>query len=167
MVYAFGVDLPVIELNIIVTVLFAIGIGFMIWQIIKMNSHISVLENTTLEIRKYEEEEMRQVDRFEVDIKNLESDEAELFLAKTLPSLTKIQNFVAAELMKGKQTDKIIVALSQKGIQKDLAMRVVNGMVYYMNFYHKLPQGSHAEHEKTVQGLKVTPPSGVKMPEPQ
>lgn len=164
MVFAFGMNLPVIEIMFVVALLFIIGLAFMIWQMIQQNKHMKILEQTTFEIKKYEEEEAAEVHRFEMDIKSLESDEAELFVAKVIPTVTKLENYVVAELMKGKDPLVVIDALTVKGIKKDLASKVVNAMAFYLDYYNKLPTKQHDTHIKTVKSLKVTPPKGMSMP---
>lgn len=164
MVYAFGMNLPVIEMMLVVVLLFLVGLAFMIWQMIQQSKHIKVLEQTTFEIKKYEEEEATEVHRFEMDVKSLESDEAEMFIAKVIPTVTKLENYVVAELMKGKNPQVVIDALALKGIKKDLAARVVSTTAYYLDYYNKLPKKQHDTHVKTVQGLKVAPPKGIAMP---
>ena len=164
MVYVFGMNLPVIEIMFVVVLLFLVGIGFMIWQMIQQSRHIKILEQTTFEIKKYEEEEAAEVHRFEMDVKSLEADEAELFVAKVLPTVTKLENYVVAELLKGKNPQVIIDALALKGIKKDLAAKIVSSTAYYLDYYHKLPKKQHEDHVKTVQGLKVAPPKGMAMP---
>lgn len=56
MVYVFGMNLPVMEVQLILLVLFVIAMVFVIWQMLELRKHVAILEKTTFEIRTYEEE---------------------------------------------------------------------------------------------------------------
>ncbi|MBR9702423.1 hypothetical protein GOV10_00160 [Candidatus Woesearchaeota archaeon] len=164
MAYILGIPVPILNSLAVMMIILLVLVIVMIWQMIQQSKHMKILEQTTFEIKKYEEEEAAEVHRFEMDIKSLESDEAELFVAKVIPTVTKLENYVVAELMKGKDPLVVIDALSVKGIKKDLASKVVNAMSFYLDYYNKLPMKQHDTHIKTVKSLKVTPPKGMSMP---
>ncbi|MBR9692397.1 hypothetical protein GOV07_00520 [Candidatus Woesearchaeota archaeon] len=153
MTYAFGIDIPVIETMLIITILFIIGVAFMIWQMFNVRKHIGILESTTLEIRRYEEEEGKELQRFEQDIANFESDEAEFFLAKMLPSLTQTQNFAANRLLSKRRPEQVVAELMKKGIQQELATQVVNSIAYYLQYYDKTPKQQNAKQTKVGEKL--------------
>lgn len=150
-----GIDLPVIEFLTIITVFLFIGLVILFFQMRHINRHMKTLEDTTLEIRKYESEETDTVRRFEVDMEKLESEEAELFVTKVVPTVSKLENFVAVELLKGRDPETIRAAIVKKGISDELATKVVNSMTYYLEFFNKLPDRKWDQHVETVQGMKI------------
>lgn len=150
-----GLDLPIIEFLSVITLLLLAALVFIMLQMRSMNSHMKVLEDTTLEIKKSEEEETDTVRRFETDMQKLETEEAELFVTKVVPTVSKLENFVAVELLKGRDPEDIKASIVKKGISAELATRVVNSMTYYMDFFHKLPDKKWDTHVDTVASLKV------------
>jgi len=166
MVYVFGINLPVVEVLFIAIILFIVGLGFMIWQIIQVKRHMSVLERTTREIRQYEVQEESQVARLEIDVKNFETDEASMFVARVVPTVSKLENFAMAQLFKGMVPGKVVDTLVMKKVEKDLAIRVVNQVGYYLNYYHKLPKAKHDAQHTIVSNIQMPTGKNVpKMPE--
>jgi len=55
MVYVFGMNLPVMEIQLVLLLLFIVAMIFVIWQMLELRKHVSILERTTFEIKKYEE----------------------------------------------------------------------------------------------------------------
>lgn len=155
MTYVFGIDLPVIETMLIITLFFIIGVAFMIWQMLSMKKHIGVLESMTLDIRRYEEDEGKELQRFEQDISNFESSEAEFFLAKMLPSLTKLQNYAANRLLNGATTGEVLQELTKKKVKQDVAFRIVNNVGFYLQYFGKMPQKQNEQHIKAAAELKA------------
>ena len=153
--FVFGVDLPIPEILFIVLVLLTIALVFIFMQMRHINRHMKILEDTTLEIKRAEEEETETVRRFETDMQKLESEEAELFVTKVVPTVSKLENYVAVELLKGKSADDIQAAIVKKGINSDLATKVVNSMTYYLDYFQKLPDKKWDAHINTVQSMKV------------
>jgi hypothetical protein len=150
-----GLDLPIIEFLSIITLLLLAALVFILMQMRTMNRHMKVLEDTTMEIKRSEDEETDTVRRFETDMQKLESEEAELFVTKVVPTVSKLENFVAVELLKGRDPAEIQAAIVKKGISAELATRVVNSMTYYMDFFHKLPDKKWDAHVDTVAAMKV------------
>jgi hypothetical protein len=83
-------------------VLVVVALVFIIMQMRHVNRHMKILEDTTSQIRKFEEEELEQVKDFDVDLKKLEADEAELFITKVVPTVAKLENYATVELLNGK-----------------------------------------------------------------
>lgn len=156
--FVFGIDIPLPEILFILVMMMIAGLAFIIYQIWHTNKHMRILEDTTLEIRKYEEQEMDQVRRFETDMKRFEAEEAELFVTKVVPIVSKLENYVASELLKGKQPEEIKGAIVKKGMNSDLATKVVNSMTYYMDFFNKMPKRRMENHEKAAQDMKARLP---------
>ena len=156
--FVFGINIPLPEILFILVLLLIAALVFIIVQIWNTNKHMKILEETTLQIKQYEEQEIEQVRRFELDMKKLESEEAELFVTKVVPTVSKLENYVAVELLKGRQPEEIKGAITKKGINANLATKVVNGMTYYMDFFHKLPNKRVDKHVAAVKQMKVAAP---------
>lgn len=156
--FVFGIDMPLGEILFVLVFLLIAALVFIIIQVLHMNKHMKILEDTTLQIRQYEEQEIDQVRRFETDMKNLEAEEAELFVTKVVPTVSKLENYVAAELLKGKDPEEIRGAIVKKGINAELATKVVNAMTYYMDFFQKLPDKKVDSHVQAASDIKVQMP---------
>jgi hypothetical protein len=153
--FVFGLDLPIPEILFVVLVLLTAALIFILIQMRHISYHVKVLEDTTLQIRKDEEEQTESVRRFETDMQKLETDEAELFVTKIVPTVSKLENYVAVELMKGKDPEEIRANIVKKGINSELATKVVNSMTFYMDFFQKLPDKNVDKHIATVEQMKV------------
>lgn len=153
--FVFGIDIPLPEILFIVVILMAAGLVFLLVQMRHVNRHMTILEKTTLEIRKFEEQEMEQVREFQTDIKKLEADEAELFVTRIVPTVAKLENYVAAELLNNKDPEVIKQALVRRGINSELATKVVNSMTFYMDYFQKLPDRHVSTQLKTAEQIKV------------
>ena len=156
--YVFGINLPLPEILLVLILFLVAALIFILFQFNHINKHIQVLESTTLEIRKFEEQEMQQVQRFEIDMRKLEAEEAELFVTKVVPTVSKLENYVAVQLLKGKDPETIRGAITKKGISPELATRVVNSMSYYLAFFKKMPNKHMNTHFNTVNKMRVPPP---------
>jgi hypothetical protein len=153
--FVFGLDLPIPEILFIIVVLLTAALIFILVQMRHISYHMKILEDTTLEIRNAEEAETQTVRRFETDMQKLESDEAELFVTKIVPTVSKLENYVAVELMKGKDPEEIKANIVKKGISAELATKVVNSMTYYLDFFQKLPDKNVDKHISTVESMKI------------
>ncbi len=156
--FVFGIDMPIPEMLFVLVLVLIIALVFIFIQMRNITYHIRILENTTLEIRKYEEQETDEVRRFETDMEKLESEEAELFVTKIVPTVSKLENYVAVELLKSKAPEDIKDAIVKKGISPELATKVVNSMTYYMDFFHALPDKNVDRHIAVVDQMKVVAP---------
>lgn len=156
--YVFGINIPLPEFTALIVILLFAALIFVLFQIRHINRHMRILEQTTLEIRKYEEQEMEQVRRFETDMQKLEAEEAELFITKIVPTVTKMENYVASELLKSKDPEQIKQAIVKKGINAELATKVVNSMTYYLDFFNKLPNRHVENHVKKAEQMNVKDP---------
>ncbi len=156
--FVFGIDMPLPEMLFILVVLVLAAMVFIIIQIWHTNKHMRILENTTLQIRQYEEEEVEQVRRFETDMKKLEAEEAELFVTKVVPTVSKLENYVAVELLRGKDPEEIRGAIVKRGINPELATKVVNSMTYYMDFFQKMPDKKVDIHVAAANEMKASLP---------
>lgn len=160
--FVFGIDIPLPEILFVLIVLLVAALVFIIYQMRYINKHVKVLEDTTLEIRKYEEQEMEQVRRFETDMKNFEADEAEMFVAKVIPTVSKLENYVSSELLKRKNPEAIKANLERRGIKPELAAQVINAMTYYLDFFQKLPKTHAKSHFNAVNRMRVQQPAQKK-----
>ena len=153
--FVFGIDMPLPEILFVLILILLAALVFIVIQVLHMNKHMKILEDTTLQIRQYEEQEIEQVRRFETDMKKLEAEEAELFVTKVVPTVSKLENYVAVELLKGRNPEEIRGAITKKGINAELATKVVNSMTYYMDFFQKLPDKKVDTHVQAVNDMKV------------
>jgi hypothetical protein len=153
--FVFGIDLPIPEILFIVLILLTAALIFILVQMRHISYHMKILEDTTLEIRNAEEAETQTVRRFETDMQKLESDEAELFVTKIVPTVSKLENYVAVELMKGKDPEEIKANIVKKGINAELATKVVNSMTYYLDFFQKIPDKNVDKHISTVESMRI------------
>lgn len=154
MAYVFGINLPVMEILFLAMLLFIIGIIFVIIQMKNLKSHIKVLESTTLEIKRAEEEEMQKIKRFEMDISKLESEEAELFITKVIPTISKLENYVVSQMLEGVPAEKIKDDIVKRGIKEQLANKVINSVVFYLDFYSKLPKTYAAKQVSVANSIQ-------------
>jgi len=153
--FVFGINIPLPEILFILILVLLIALVFIFIQMQHVNRHMKILEETTMDIKKYEEEETDTVRRFETDMQKLENEEAELFVTKIIPTVSKLENYVAVELLKGKDPEDIKAAIVKKGIDDGLATKVVNSLTFYLDFFHKLPDKNVDKHISTVEGMKV------------
>lgn len=137
---------------VLVGVVVVAFIGFLTWHI---NRHMKILEDATLDVKKVQEKERDSVRRLELDLQKLEASEAELFVTKVVPTVSKLENFVAVEMLKGKQPEEIKGAIVKKGINANLATKVVNSMSYYLDFFKKLPGQRVNAHIQTMGKMNV------------
>jgi hypothetical protein len=158
--FVFGMDIPLPEILAILIFVLLVALVFIVYQIYHINRHMKILEDTTLQIRSYEEQEIEQVRRFETDVRKLEADEAELFVTKIVPTVSKLENYVAVELLKGSEPEAIKGAIIKRGISSELATKVVNSMTYYLDFFQKLPNRKVDSHVQAVSDMKVSMPKG-------
>jgi len=163
--FVFGIDIPLPEILFIALVLLLAAVIFTVIWMRNMNKHMKVLENTTLEIRRYEQQEIDQVKRFELDMQKLEADEAELFVGRVVPTVAKLENYVAVELMKNRSPEEVRGAIVKKGISADLATRVVNNMAYYLTAFNKMPARKVLAHHSTVKQLRIDLPKKSRLPD--
>jgi len=155
--YVFSIDIPLPEILFIVVVLVVVALVFIIMQMRHVNRHMKILEDTTSQIRKFEEEELEQVKDFDVDLKKLEADEAELFITKVVPTVAKLENYATVELLNCKDTEAIKDAIVKRGIAESLATRLVNNVAFYLEFFHKTPDRNATQHFKAAEQMKVPP----------
>jgi len=153
--YVFGIDIPLPEILFIVVLAVFIALGVVLFLLYHVNRHMRVLEDTTSQIRKFEEEELEQVKEFDVDIKKLEADESELFITKVVPTVSKLENYATVELLNGKDPEEIRAAIAKRGIDEQLATRVVNSVNFYLEFFHKMPDRNAAQHFKAADQIRL------------
>jgi len=156
--FVFGIDIPLPEILFIALLLLIVAVVLIIVHMRNMNKHMKFLEKTTLDIKKFEEQEMAQIRRFEIDVQKLEADEAAIFVGKILPTVAKLENYVGIELLKNRKPQEICGEITKKGISSDIATRVVNNMTYYLETFHKMPTRRKNLHHKIARQMRVTFP---------
>jgi len=116
----------------VILVLFIVALVFIIIQLGKMTRHIRVLDETTLEIRRYEEAE-------EVTLRMLETEPQSLSLierrrAQTIHAAAlKAEAKVFKQLLDGKEPVVLKHTLVANGALDHFATRVVNNASYWLD----------------------------------
>lgn len=144
--FVFGINLPVAEILFVVLLLFIIALVIIIVQLGRMGNHIKVLDETTLEIRRYEHEE-------EITLKVLKHDPTKVTAAKKrtlngqfIPGLQKLEKKVVERLLSGETPEEARNALVLKGASETIATRTVNNAIYFVNKYLSIPEGETKHH---------------------
>jgi hypothetical protein len=144
--FVFGINLPVAEILFVVLLLFIIALVIIIVQLGRMSNHIKVLDETTLEIRRYESEE-------EVALKGLEHD-PELLTAQRkrslntqfLPALQQLEKKAVARLLDGETPTEVRNSFVVKGVNDAFATRAVNNAVFFVNKFQMHLERETKEH---------------------
>lgn len=129
--FVFGVNLPVMEIMFVAVALFILALVIIIVQLVKMNRHINVLDDTTLEIRRYDEEAALRVEQPSLD--GLSDQDVADFKKKVLPAFAKAQQAVATKALNNALGAKS--ELMQKGLSEVVAARLVNNVSLLLREY--------------------------------
>ncbi len=130
--FVFGINLPVAEILFVVLLLFIVALAIIIIQLGRMRKNIRVLDETTLEIRRYEAEE-------EVTLKPLLVEPAKLSarqrrkVQNALSAAARLERKALAALFKGQEPARVKTALMQGGSDEAVATRAVNGATHFLN----------------------------------
>ncbi len=160
--FVFGINIPLPEILFIALVLLIVVAVMVIINMRNMNRHMRILENQTLEIKRFEEQELSQVRRFEIDMQKFEADEASMFVGKVMPTVAKLENYAAVQLMKGSRPQDVRGEFVKRGIQSDLATRVVNNITYYLETFHKMPKRAEHTHHTAARKIQLRFPKAKK-----
>lgn len=148
--FVFGVNLPVAEVLFVVLLLFIVALVFIIIQLGKMSRHVRVLDETTLEIRRYEEAE--EVTLRALDNKNQRLTPAEKKRVQTLADATaKAEKRALRMLLNGSEPGEVRNALLAAGVYEHLATRAVNDASYWLDRYVVLES---AEAKRVGESMK-------------
>jgi|GEM_PF-3123886 len=129
--FVFGINLPVAEILFVLLVLYVLAMVFIIVQIVKLGRHVRILDETTLEIRRYEETEEVTLRMLETHGK-LSAAEKRRFNAFRAAAV-KLQERAAAKLAGGEAPAQIKQAFIAKGVPEHVATRAVNSAGYWLD----------------------------------
>jgi len=130
--FVFGINLPVAEILFVVLLLFIVALAIIIVQLGRMRKNIRVLDETTLEIRRYEAEE-------EITLKTLNVQPAKLSaieqrnVQKLLANASREQKKLLGRLLKGEQPQAVKNSLVRGGMSDRHATKHVNDAIYWLN----------------------------------
>lgn len=130
--YVFGINLPVVEILFVLLLLFIIAFIFIIAQLGKLSRHIRVLDETTLEIRRYEEAEEVTLRAPEVDATILRPGEKRR-ITTLYSALTTLEKRVLRRLLAGQSLQEEKASLLATGVPEHVATRVVNNASYWLD----------------------------------
>ena len=137
--FVFGINLPVAEMLFVTLFLVIVALAFIIVQLVKMGKNIRVLDETTLEIRRYEEEEEKALKPLTADVGGLDVGERRAFTRQFVPSVSGLCRSAAAQLIAGKSPEQAKRALMERGVPENMATRAVNSAIAALNRYANLP----------------------------
>lgn len=129
--FVFGINLPVAEILFVLLLLFVLAMVFIIVQLVKLGRHVRILDETTLEIRKYEEAEevILRVTETRGKLSAAEKRHFDAFRAAAM----KLQERAAAKLAAGEAPVRIKQAFLAKGVPEHVATRAVNSASYWLD----------------------------------
>lgn len=129
--YVFGINLPVAEILLVMTILFFIGLIIVIVQLRSMGRHIRVLDETTLEIRRYEEDEELLLRHVDATTQKYAQKDVEKFHTTVNTTEKKIQK----ALLAGTEPSMLKSLLVAEGLDEQMATRIVNNAAYVVEWY--------------------------------
>jgi hypothetical protein len=151
--FVFGIDVPIAELLLLTLLLVIVSLIALIAQLVRMAKHIRVLDETTLEIRRYEQEEDVVIRALTIRPAALESDRRRFLLQKYLPSLGRLERAAAKRLLEGEEPSVVRDRLVDSGASDAAATRVINDAIAHLTRYAAL--GAREAAERTRQNLKA------------
>ncbi len=138
--YAFGINLPVAEIMFVAMILLIVLLVVILVQLRKMSGHVKVLDQTTLEIRKYEDEEAITVKPLGTNADALTAVEKASFTKKYVVSAGRLEKKAAVELSKGADPVAVKTRFAAAGIPEDVATRAVNNAVFMLDRFAAVPR---------------------------
>lgn len=130
--FVFGLNLPVAEILFVVLVLFIVALVFIIIQLTRMGRHVRVLDETTLEIRRYEEAEEVTLRTQETNVHELRPAEKKR-VESFADAMRKLETKAMKQLLSGEEPDEIKHAFLLKDVPESLATKVVNNTSYMLD----------------------------------
>ncbi len=130
--FVFGVNLPVAEILFVVLLLFIVALVIIIVQLGRMARHVRVLDQTTLEIRRYEEAEEVTLRALEHDVDSL-SPAAKKRVQSLATSVGKTQAKALSKLLSGHEPASVKSTLIMAGVPEGMATRAVNNAGYWLD----------------------------------
>ncbi len=128
--FVFGINLPVAEILFVVLLLFIVALVFIIIQLGKMARSVRVLDETTLEIRRYEEAE-------EVTLRGRDIEDVTAAEKRRVSALARAVQKAEAKALKllldGVNAVEVRNRLIENGVPEHVATRVVNNASYWID----------------------------------
>ncbi|MBR9692938.1 hypothetical protein GOV07_03350 [Candidatus Woesearchaeota archaeon] len=148
--YVFSINLPVAEILFVVVLLFIVALAFIIAQLGKMARHIRVLDETTLEIRRYEEAEEVTLRAVEVDATTLSPTEQRR-VRGLYGTTNKLEAVAMRRMLNGSTQVQVKNSFIKAGVREHVATRVVNNASYWLDRYSMLDSQQATAVEKGVK----------------
>jgi hypothetical protein len=149
--FVFGISLPVVEILFVLLVLFIVALAVIIVQLVKMGKHIRVLDETTLEIRRYEEEEEVTLKPLTASVEEMTAPERRDFTRQFVPAVSGLCRAAAAKLLAGRSPESVKRARMARGIVEQVATRAVNNAVLALNRYAVMSSPVAREEAKRLR----------------
>lgn len=130
--FVFGINLPVAELLFVTLVLVSVTLIIIIVQLVKVAKHIKVLDETTLEIRRYEAEEDVTVKQLKTYVANLSPADRRRVKASYARG-AKLERKALKILLDGYEPAEAKNRLLGDGAPEDVATRAVNDAIFWID----------------------------------
>ncbi len=130
--FVFGINLPVAEILFVTLLLFIIAMVFIVIQLLRMGKHIKVLDETTLEIRRYEEAEETTLRAQEMSVTKLAGSEKRR-VQEAGVAMAKLETKALVRLLEGAEPAALKSALQRNGVTDGMATRAVNNATYLLD----------------------------------
>lgn len=130
--FVFGINLPVAEMLFVMMILFLIGLVIIIIQLGRMKKNIRVLDDTTLEIRRYEEEEELVLKPINVDTSRLKPADRRKVKVNNSNAL-KLEKKALIALLKGTKPERLKKELMKGGSSERMVNKAINTAIYWIN----------------------------------
>ena len=148
--YVFSINLPVAEILFVVLLLFIVALVIIIIQLGKMARNIRVLDETTLEIRRYEEAEEVTLRAMDVDASTLSP--AEQRRVKGLyGSTNKLEATAMQRLLTGATTVQVKNSFIKAGVREHVATRTIHNASYWLDRYSMLDSQQATAVDKSIK----------------
>jgi hypothetical protein len=149
--FVFGTNLPVAEILFVVLLLMLLALIIVIVQLVKMARHIRVLDETTLEIRRYEEAEEATLKPLEANLKAMDSEQRRQFAA-FLPGFTKLERAAVKRLLAGDSPQRVRQLFLERRVREPTATRAVNSATHHLNRFTLLSNGEVRDVNRSMAG---------------
>lgn len=133
--FVFGINLPVAEILSVMLLLLLAALIIVIIQLRKMAKNIRVLDETTLEIRRYESEEEVTLNPLLAKPVDLSAAEKREFLRRFFTATNSLNRAAAVQLAAGRSPEAVKNALMGRGLAEPTATRAVNNATAALNRY--------------------------------
>ena len=147
--FVFGINLPVAEILFVALVLVFVALAVIIVELVRMGKHIRVLDETTLEIRRYEREEEVTLKPLQLDTRAIDANARKLILQASA-DLGKLERTCAQLLLAGESPSVVRERLLRRGVADWLATRAVNSAIWRIGRFAPMERRAAHEHAGAV-----------------